>query len=397
MKKQKKELLVIGAGNIGRGVIGGLFYESGYHLYLYDIMAERMEQLKKQGSYLIERVGAEEKKRVMVTDFDVLDCSDEIDLIRHMEQVDLVACCVYEGAFKSIAQNLAEAIKTRAGKKDAENFNILLCVNALGAPDFFETRLNELLAGDEKALTYLKERTGICQVMVGMAAMPSARELMEMDPFAVTTKLDGHIGIDSEAYKGEFPQMEQVGKVVKAKAQIFRKVYTGNMKHCMTAFLGNARGCTYISDTYDDPWIEDCAAGAFYEAEEAVSREYGFTEEERKDWIDFILNAPKNRNLKDEIQRVAQGPKGKLGRENRFTGPALLCMKHRILPYYLAKGIAYGFLYRDEREPESIEITDYVEEHGIRAAVMKYCGLLPGEWELLQLIEAQYKEALKQR
>ena len=26
----KKELLVIGAGNIGRGVIGGLFFESGY-------------------------------------------------------------------------------------------------------------------------------------------------------------------------------------------------------------------------------------------------------------------------------------------------------------------------------------------------------------------------------
>ena len=51
MKKQEKELLVIGAGNIGRGVIGGLFYESGYHLYLYDIMAERMEQLKKQGTY----------------------------------------------------------------------------------------------------------------------------------------------------------------------------------------------------------------------------------------------------------------------------------------------------------------------------------------------------------
>ena len=62
LKKQKKELLVIGAGNIGRGVIGGLFYESGYHLYLYDIMAERMEQLKKQGTYLIERVGAEEKR-----------------------------------------------------------------------------------------------------------------------------------------------------------------------------------------------------------------------------------------------------------------------------------------------------------------------------------------------
>ena len=40
-------------------------------------------------------------------------------------------------------------------------------------------------------------------------------------------------------------------------------------------------------------------------------------------------------------------------------------MKHHILPFYLAKGIAYGFLYRDESDIASIEITNYVKEHGI--------------------------------
>ena len=78
-----KELLVIGAGNIGRGVIGGLFYESGYHLYIYDIMADRMKKLKDHGTYLIERVGANESRRIVVDDFDVLDCSGTSDLIEH--------------------------------------------------------------------------------------------------------------------------------------------------------------------------------------------------------------------------------------------------------------------------------------------------------------------------
>ena len=118
---------------------------------------------------------------MLVKGFDVLDCSDEKDLVLHMEQVDLIACCVYEGAFESIAQNLAQAIKVRS-RENAGNFNILLCVNALGAPDFFEKRLGELLKGDEEALAYLKEKTGICQVMVGMAAMPSSKELMEERP-----------------------------------------------------------------------------------------------------------------------------------------------------------------------------------------------------------------------
>ena len=42
----KKELLVIGAGNIGRGVIGGLFFESGYHLYIYGRTDETVERTR---------------------------------------------------------------------------------------------------------------------------------------------------------------------------------------------------------------------------------------------------------------------------------------------------------------------------------------------------------------
>ena len=120
-------------------------------------------------------------------------------------------------------------------------------------------------------------------------------------------------------------------------------------------------------------------------------------ETDHQEWIDFIVEAPKNRNLKDAFTRVAADPKTKLSRDNRFVGPALLCMKHHILPFYLAKGIAYGFLYRDESDIASIEITNYVKEHGIEKAIEVYCGLTENEWELKQLIMAQYKEAEKIR
>lgn len=383
---------MVGAGNIGRGVIGGLFYESGYHLYIYDIMAERMENLKKQGHYLVERVGAEEKRRVLVENFDVLDCSDARDLIEHMKKIDLVACCVYEGAFPSICENLKEAILYRA-EIAAEPLNVLICANALGAPEYFEKTLAEGLKGNEAASRYLRENVGICQVLVGMAGMPSPEELLKEDPFAVTTRLDGHIGIDEEAFIGEPPVVIQTDMVKKARAQIYRKVYAGNMKHCMTAYLGKARGCTYIADTYDDAWIEENTLRAFYEAEEALQREYQFDEEDRKLWVDSIVNAKKNRNLKDPLSRVAADPKTKLCRTNRFTGAALLCMKQGILPFYLAKGIAYGLLYRDAEVPDSIEISDFIKENGIEKGIEVYCGLTEDEWELKQLIAAQYKEA----
>ena len=231
----------------------------------------------------------------------------------------------------------------------------------------------------------------------GEYTIPSNVTKIAEDAFAVTTKLDGHIGIDEEPFKGELPQVKQTGGVQKGKAQIYRKVYTGNMKHCMLAFLGKAKGYTYIRDTYDDGWIADCVLGAFFEADAAIQAEYQFDETDHQEWIDFIVEAPKNRNLKDAFTRVAADPKTKLSRDNRFVGPALLCMKHHILPFYLAKGIAYGFLYRDESDIASIEITNYVKEHGIEKAIEVYCGLTENEWELKQLIMAQYKEAEKIR
>ena len=48
-----------------------------------------------------------------------------------MKKVDLIACCVYEGAFQSICQNLKEAIEYRT-EQEAAPLNILLCVNAWG-------------------------------------------------------------------------------------------------------------------------------------------------------------------------------------------------------------------------------------------------------------------------
>jgi mannitol-1-phosphate 5-dehydrogenase len=395
MKNHDKSILIIGAGNIGRGVIGGLFFKAGYKLVIYDIMAERMRKLSEQGKYVVERVGAEKTERINVDNFEVLDCSDTKQLVDRISIMGLVACCVYEGAFKSICNNISEAIKLRVKNKKGY-LNVLLCVNALGAHAYFTKHITDNLADDEEALAYFNEKVGICQVLVGMAGMPSTPDLLEQDPFAVTTRLGGHVDIDRENFKGEPPVVESVGITDKADAKIYRKVYTGNMKHTMTAFMGHANGYKYISDCSKDLFIKECAIGAFYEAEEAIQKEFNFNNEERQAWIDNIINI-NNSKLKDPIARVAAKPVSKLARSNRFVGPALMCIKYHILPYYLSKGIAYAFLYKDDNDPESVEIAQYVEKNDIDSAIDKYCELTDKDWVLKELIKKQYNEAKKLR
>ena len=135
---------------------------------------------------------------------------------------------------------------------------------------------------------------------------------------------------------------------------------------------------------------------SIFEADAAIQAEYQFDETDHQEWIDFIVEAPKNRNLKDAFTRVAADPKTKLSRDNRFVGPALL-WRNIIFCHFIWQRIAYGFLYRDESDIASIEITNYVKEHGIEKAIEVYCGLTENEWELKQLIMAQYKEAEKIR
>lgn len=391
MYNQDKSILIIGAGNIGRGVIGSLFYQSGYKLVIYDIMAERMKKLAEQGKYLVERVGEDRTERILVDNFEILDSSNTEELVDKIATTDLVACCVYEGAFESICNNISEAIKrrTRAGKG---YLNVLLCVNALGAPEYFNKHIENNLIQSTDALNYFRNNVGICQVLVGMAGMPSPKELLAEDPFAVTTRLGGYVGIDGEHFRGDPPVVKSVNMVEKANAQIYRKVYTGNMKHTMTAFMGKAKGYEFISDCNKDPYIQKCVTEAFFEAEEAIQREFNFNSKDRKDWINGILNI-KNSNLKDPISRVAAKPISKLARNNRFIGPALMCIKHHIVPFYLAKGIAYGFLYRDKGDPESVEITNYVQKEGIEKAIDRYCGLKEEDWLLKELVKKQYEEA----
>ena len=49
-------------------------------------------------------------------------------------------------------------------------------------------------------------------------------------------------------------------------------------------------------------------------------------------------------------------------------------------------------------DPEDVaKFFSFAKEHGIEKAIEFYCGLTENEWELKQLIMAQYKEAEKIR
>ena len=51
----QKRILILGAGSIGRGVIGSVFFEAGYRLTFYDAVPALTQGLARQGRYTVSR------------------------------------------------------------------------------------------------------------------------------------------------------------------------------------------------------------------------------------------------------------------------------------------------------------------------------------------------------
>ena len=100
----------------------------------------------------------------------------------------------------------------------------------------------------------------------------------------------------------------------------------------------------------------------------------------------------------DALNRVGADPIRKLGRNDRFIGPALLAIKAGKVPFFLARGAAYGFFFTNEADPAACEIQEYIKQNGIEKAVEKYCELDLSDRDenlLYQLIIGNYYEIIE--
>lgn len=378
----EKDIAILGAGKIGRGVVGLLFAREGYRLHLYDMYMEGMRQLEAQGYYDAQVTdGHEIDETTRIDAFDIVDSTEAEPIVELLTHVDIAACCVYEGAFQSISHVIAEAVKRRCAGGDTAPLNVLLCVNALGAPRKVRGYIEAELSEAERA--YAADHLGVCQVMVLAAGVPSEPGA---NPWQVVVSANPGLEIDADAWVGEQLEVPHVSYVHGAEGHIYRKVYCGNMLHAMSAFMGAHKGLSFICDCYQDPWIRSCITGAFNEAHDAVLQEYAFDSAEDAEWVEFIM-AKLDAGVKDPIDRVMAGADEKLSRENRFVGPALMCLEHGIVPFYLARGIAYGLAYlAGERD---VDVKDPAQ---LRALMADVCGLTEEDGVLAQLVAKHMRD-----
>lgn len=159
-----------GAGNIGRGFIGPLLVQSGYHVVFADIDKKLIDNINHYGEYNVHVLDPSKPRPVSISDISgVISTSDDILAAIADPRVDIITTSVGVGVLPRIARTVARGISERR-KAVCGPMNIIACENAVGATATLAKSVDEYLSEEDKE--YTKENVGFANCAVDRIVPP---------------------------------------------------------------------------------------------------------------------------------------------------------------------------------------------------------------------------------
>lgn len=383
-----KKAVMYGAGNIGRGFIGQLFYMSGYETSFIDVNMDVVNRLNTDGSYPIYITKGDRYEEYRVKHVRGVDGRDVSAVAEAIAEADVAATAVGVNILRFIAAPFAEGVKLRHARGINVPLNVIICENMIGADHYFAGLVKANLNDDEKE--YFDKYIGLVEPSIGRMVPATPKELAEKNPLAVCVEEYCELPVDKKAFKGDIPEIANMVPFTPFDFFIQRKLFLHNMSHAMTAYLGALKGYTYIWEAALDAEIQLLVMRALIEAARALHAEHGVPFEEIYLHTENLLYRFENKLLGDTIERVGRDTKRKLGENDRLVGAANLCYKHGIMPMHICLGIAAGYMFAPESDESSREVVNFVKNNGLDAAMAQYSSIVDSGCDIALAVKRNY-------
>ena len=393
---REKEVVIAGAGKIGRGYLAELFQEGGYHLTFLVHNPKQTEALNRQGKYTIFRGSKDEQsiEEVIISNYDAIcTVTEEEACVEAMCRTSYVMLPIYPAACADLGRMLAKAINRRAKEQPQEVLDIYLCVNFLQATKTLKDCIEPLL--EAEAMEYYQTKVGIIETLVGRLCVAPTPEMLAKDPLAVSAGYGSPLRADQDTIKGTVPDGVRIELLDRLPARFTYKIWGTNMQHFGLSLYGDYLGYTYVREAANDPYVEKCVhVLAYREAVHGVASEFGLSDEEVV--ADFGGNpwpTWANPASNDGFARVVADMRRKLSKADRVIGPALACLKGGKIPFFLSSIAALAMLYENPQDPTCVELHQVLEQEGVAGVLREFSKLdetVPEERQLMELIEDQY-------
>lgn len=172
------------------------------------------------------------------------------------------------------------------------------------------------------------------------------------------------------------PKIDAIHWVDDLVPYIERKLFTVNTGHTVAAYYGHARHKPMIHEALADKEIQDQVRECLAETSHLIVNKHGISAEEQKEYVEKIIKRISNPALQDVVERVGRAPLRKLGRTERFIGPAHHLAEQGDKYTALLGAVEQAFRFTDvEGDTESAELAKYLKELSAEEVVSKVCGL----------------------
>lgn len=330
-----------GAGNIGRGFIGSVLQDSGYHVVFADVNAELVADLNSATSYQVIELGEGGQTRTY-SNYEAVNSSKERErLAQEIATADLVTASVGANILPHIAELIAIGLEMRTAEKPAV---VIACENAVNATD--------LLAAEILRYQPVQSKARFCNTAVDrIVPMQSAGLFPSVEVEAFSEWV-----IETKNLKGLDFSIPGATMVEELSAYIERKLFTVNTAHCATAYLGQLAGYPTIASAMSDSHIYKQIEDVLEETSAALILKHGFDAMEHHSYVIKTLQRLSSSAIDDKVERVGRQPLRKLSRYERLVSPAASLAENGRIPGALLAVIAAALVFQSDDDPEVAQL-----------------------------------------
>lgn len=376
-----KQAVHFGAGNIGRGFIGALFSQSGYHVTFVDIADEIINQLNEEKHYHVLLASDEQESMTIENVSGLNNLKQENEVIEAIKQADFLTTAIGPNILPRIAPLIAKGLAARAAAGNNEKLYVIACENQISATDLLKGYIMEYLDRDVN--------------LAGVSFLNSA-----VDRIVPIQNNQGSLDVLVEPYHEwvvevteDIPHIEGMKIVPELAPFIERKLFTVNTGHAVIAYFGYLGGKETIDQTLADEEIYKQVQATLRETGAYLINRYDLNPEGHQKYIDKIIGRFQNAHLNDGVTRVGRSPIRKLGPEDRLVRPALQAQKAGLSYTNLAKAIAAALMFDNREDEEAVKLQEMIQENGVSNVLKEVCGLEESSELAIEILK-QY-EALK--
>ena len=365
-----------GAGNIGRGFIGHLLWESGYRIVFVEAYPDLVKLLNARSKYplrLLEKNGQE--KNVTIDNLVAYQTEEKNNISQAIAVSSVIFTAVGVKNLPAIAPLVPDGIQLRL-KENPIPINILLCENLKDAPQFFKNEVKTHLNTEGKQ--FLQEKVGFVGTVVARMVPVMDKRFGVDDPLFIVAEAYHKLPYDVTAVKGVFPEISGLKPVQNFPSEVDKKLFIHNLGHATLAYFGYLKGYEYIHQAIADEEIKNLLDEVLNETSTSILRKYPDLDRvEINEFVEDLKERFFNPLLMDTVYRVGRDPIRKLGEDDRIIGGIALCQSQKVFPAAIIKVTGLALNYDYNKDADAVKLQKMIKDKGIKEVIHKLCNLDP--------------------